>query len=98
MMSVHPEPAGPEEHMVQMYDQHGMATHWARNPPVNTIVRFRTIVPDSAMRYGHVAMLTDQGPNCLAEVVFVTDDKGPRKVYFLSQVQAWEEIPILPQK
>jgi hypothetical protein len=84
--------------MVTMYDEDGRPSVYAQNPTAGSAVRFLTTVHAEQIRYGWVAILTDVGPNLASEIVIVTDDKGPRKVYFLNQIQSWSEVWTLPPK
>jgi hypothetical protein len=84
--------------MVEMFDGDGKPTHYAHNPPVGVPVKFLVRGHTDTPRFGYAALLSEQGPNALAEVVLVTHDTGRRHVYFLYQVHAWVEIAALPHR
>ncbi|MNU19533.1 hypothetical protein D3C71_77620 [compost metagenome] len=82
--------------MITMLDVEGHVSPYAHNPTIGASVRFFPV--GQPLRYGWVAMLTDVGPNAMCEVVIVTDDKRPRGVFLMAQVEAWGEIHQLPPK
>ncbi len=82
--------------LITMRETDGRLAPYAQNPVIGMAVRFLPM-GHSPIRYGWVSMLTDIGPNNLCEPVIVTDDKHPRRVYFIGEIMAWSEIRSIPE-